>query len=183
MRKKWKNHEEKKQKELANGHIGSDAPASFLGTPRNETVRFSLCFIFFGRPNMKYFQILLYICQAATPQGSLDVQKFKFCWWLPVKQPLLEIPKGKWRKTMLLGVDPPFFSTIVLSKTGRFPRVAGGFLESRIPLPPLPRTFSTGARFLRQRHSEEDVRVQGSLVGLVHDHRLATSDSSRGTFP
>ena len=32
-----------------------------------------------------------------------------------------------------LGVDSPFFSTIVLSKTSRFPSVSGGFLERRIP--------------------------------------------------
>ena len=34
---------------------------------------------------------------------------------------------------IILSVDSPFFSTIVLFKTGRFPQVSGGFLERKIP--------------------------------------------------
>ena len=32
----------------------------------------------------------------------------------------------------ILGIDSPFFSTIGLSNTGRFPWVSGGFVEGRI---------------------------------------------------
>ena len=34
---------------------------------------------------------------------------------------------------VLIGFDPPFFSSIVLFQTGRLPLISRGFLEKRIP--------------------------------------------------
>ena len=45
---------------------------------------------------------------------------------------------------IILGVDAPFFSTIVLSKAGRLPSVSGGFLEASLERMEIP--FSQGAR-------------------------------------